>query len=436
MTDLDFKDNRYPTLPAHTKTPQHASAMIFGASDRSGWDNTLNRNNEFPPRSLEPNGALHTTPSWAPEQRNQSQNLQQSQVRRVGNSAEMQSLSSQSQEPARSTLSYALPSGAARRVVERYSLDDNDQRTLSRASTDTRPTAPDPSQDQTRDEVPQAPRQATPQERPISTVPKTLRTPPSGPVIDMGPSTATNFSPIMPLSASPSYNPPIAPKHRAYAQQPTYITPPTTPTPINTVYSPRPPPQEEVCVECAMRDQDMADVDVTSPGVWERESDAVFEDLKRRELEDDANGLVTIDDPRRPRVKGGRLTEQNLKLWLSVVRFIIHEVWSKYSVYTRILENLHHASKHLTPTLNRNEHSLKPKRWLMLVLCKKPNNWTAGCGTHIRNYADLHTTWVIVQLQLMTQAVYASNLLCPHPRQSTTYMRARIPEKLLSSRMA
>ncbi len=38
-------------------------------------------------------------------------------------------------------------------------------------------------------------------------------------------------------------------------------------------YTPIIPPQEEVCVECAMRDQDMADVDVTSAGVWERASD-------------------------------------------------------------------------------------------------------------------------------------------------------------------
>ena len=72
-------------------------------------------------------------------------------------------------------------------------------------------------------------------------------------------------------------------------------------------------------MECAMRDQDMADVDVTSPGVWERASDAAFEELKQRELDDEANGTVTTDDPSRPRIKGGRLTEQNVKLWLSIV---------------------------------------------------------------------------------------------------------------------
>lgn len=67
-----------------------------------------------------------------------------------------------------------------------------------------------------------------------------------------------------------------------------------------------------------MRDQDMADVDVTSPGVWERASDAAFEELKQREIDDEANGVV-VDYQSRPRVQGGRLTEQNVKLWLSIV---------------------------------------------------------------------------------------------------------------------
>lgn len=135
-------------------------------------------------------------------------------------------------------------------------------------------------------------------------------------------------SPIVPASAGPSYSAaaaaamsiPISPKPRAYAQQPTYITPASAaPSPINPVYNPPPLRQEEVCVECAMRDQDMADVDVTSPRVWERESDAPYEDLLRRELEDEANGVVPAEPPTRPRARGGRLTEENLKLWLSVV---------------------------------------------------------------------------------------------------------------------
>lgn len=69
-----------------------------------------------------------------------------------------------------------------------------------------------------------------------------------------------------------------------------------------------------------MRDQDMADVDVTSPGVWDRASDVLFEELKEREREEEAAGIVSSDE-KRPRARGGRLTEQNLKLWLSIVRY-------------------------------------------------------------------------------------------------------------------
>lgn len=71
-------------------------------------------------------------------------------------------------------------------------------------------------------------------------------------------------------------------------------------------------------MECAMRDQDMADVDVTSPGVWERDSDVLYEELKRREQEEEANGNTNADRSR-PRARGGRLSEPNLKLWLSLV---------------------------------------------------------------------------------------------------------------------
>jgi hypothetical protein len=41
--------------------------------------------------------------------------------------------------------------------------------------------------------------------------------------------------------------------------------------------------QEEVCLECMMRDRDLADVDVQGEGVWERESDLAWEDKKERE---------------------------------------------------------------------------------------------------------------------------------------------------------
>ncbi|RPD78058.1 hypothetical protein L226DRAFT_567756 [Lentinus tigrinus ALCF2SS1-7] len=139
--------------------------------------------------------------------------------------------------------------------------------------------------------------------------------------IGAGPS-ASGMSPIVPLSAGPTYNPttmqiPISPKPRAYAQHPTYITPSTAPA-MQPSFSPPQVPKEEICVECAMRDQDMADVDVTSPGVWERESDVLYEDLCRREAEEEASGHASSDNHSRPRAKGGKLTEENLKFWLSI----------------------------------------------------------------------------------------------------------------------
>ncbi|KAJ6586923.1 hypothetical protein DFH09DRAFT_977224 [Mycena vulgaris] len=227
---------------------------------------------------------------------------------------DVQSLkSNQSQDPPRSVVSYALPPGAARRVVERYSLEDTTQRAPSRASAETRPTALESNQDPVKGLL----RQSPSQELPASLLPSAPRHP-ALPALGVGASSsrsgAPNFTPpIMPLSASPGYNPPVSPNPRAYAHQPTYITPSSAPRPMALST----PPQEEVCVECAMRDQDMIDVDVTTPGVWERESDVMFEDLLRRELEDEASGVV-VDDPTRPPARGGLLTEQNLKAWLSV----------------------------------------------------------------------------------------------------------------------
>ncbi|KAJ7096323.1 hypothetical protein C8R44DRAFT_374545 [Mycena epipterygia] len=211
------------------------------------------------------------------------------------------SKSSSSQDPPRSVVSYALPPGA-RRVVERYSLEEpSTPRAPSRTSAETRQTAQDSVQD--------TPKLVQSQNLPASLLPSAPRHP-ALPATTAPP----NFTPpIMPLSASPGYNPPVSPNPRAYAQHPTYINPPAAPSPVVLPT----PPQEEVCVECAMRDQDMIDVDVTTPGVWERESDVMFEDLLRRELEDEDNGVV-VDDPARPRARGGPLTEQNLKAWLSV----------------------------------------------------------------------------------------------------------------------
>ena len=81
---------------------------------------------------------------------------------------------------------------------------------------------------------------------------------------------------------------------------------------------PDPPQQEEVCIECVKRDQDMADVDVIRPGVWERESDVLYEELKQREQEEEASGNTNVDRSH-PKARGASLSEQNLALWLSMV---------------------------------------------------------------------------------------------------------------------
>jgi hypothetical protein len=79
----------------------------------------------------------------------------------------------------------------------------------------------------------------------------------------------------------------------------------------------RVPPQGEVCMECAMRDAEMIDVDVTSPGVWDRESDVWYEELVRKERDDEKIGRPPSTSG--PRAKGLNLTESNLRLWLSMV---------------------------------------------------------------------------------------------------------------------
>lgn len=324
MDDIDFRDNRYPSLskPILHSPPQPDQL----------WDRYANSDPQSFQRSFEPS---NTISGWPAEQSSRvDSQYQQTPSRQSARSPGLLSTQSQSQEPQRTSLSYALPSGASRRVVERYSLDDNGQRTPSRASTETRPTVVESNQDtgRSRTNTPQPTRlnELQSRDRPVSILPATPRHPatPSSAASPNALGSNSQISPVMPLSASPAYNPPVAPKHRTYPQQPTYITPPDAPNPINTVYSPSPQLQEEVCVECAMRDQDMADVDVTSPGVWERASDVLFEELMERELQDEANGVVVVDDSSRPKARGGRLTEQNLKIWLSVVSWT-HDIYSR-----------------------------------------------------------------------------------------------------------
>ncbi|KAJ6588056.1 hypothetical protein B0H19DRAFT_1247774 [Mycena capillaripes] len=184
-------------------------------------------------------------------------------------------------DPPRSVVSRSLrPDATSRGIVERYSLVDSFPRSPSHASVETRLIAQEPAQD------------------PAKTVLRRSGFSKSG---------VPNDPPILPFSTSPGDNPPVYLNPHAHAQQPAYIT--AAPALSTT-------PQEEVCVECAIRDQGLIDVDVTSPGIWERESDVMYDELMRRELEDEANGVIA-DDPSRPRARGGLLMEQNLKAWLS-----------------------------------------------------------------------------------------------------------------------
>ncbi|GJJ06066.1 hypothetical protein Clacol_000254 [Clathrus columnatus] len=104
-----------------------------------------------------------------------------------------------------------------------------------------------------------------------------------------------------------------------------------SPIPVPVQPSNYPPqtlgPPRELCLECMMRDEDMADVDVTSPGVWERESDVWYLELCRREEEEErernlhpstSSGISSSASCSRPRARGTKLTEGNLVVWLNL----------------------------------------------------------------------------------------------------------------------
>ncbi|KAI5115656.1 hypothetical protein M0805_005743 [Coniferiporia weirii] len=113
---------------------------------------------------------------------------------------------------------------------------------------------------------------------------------------------------------------PISATTHAVAQQLTYTTPPSLPTPIALqplrlqVCPPYWPAGfnaldgREVCVECAMCDQEMADVDVTSPGMWDHESNVHYLDLCRHEIEE-------VEERVHMRTSNSRT---QLNLWLSI----------------------------------------------------------------------------------------------------------------------
>jgi hypothetical protein len=48
-------------------------------------------------------------------------------------------------------------------------------------------------------------------------------------------------------------------------------------------------PAEQVCIECMMRDRDMADIDVTGTGAWARASDADYYEALHADEQDSAS---------------------------------------------------------------------------------------------------------------------------------------------------
>ncbi|KZO95552.1 hypothetical protein CALVIDRAFT_160734 [Calocera viscosa TUFC12733] len=140
------------------------------------------------------------------------------------------------------------------------------------------------------------------------------------------------------------------------------------PPPASTPYVPQPQPQPqpqpapqiqpegEVCLECLMRDREMADVDVLSPGVWARASDVWYEELLRREADEmsdehersremseegpgsaSVSGEGKVPGPReRVRAKGQQLlTEGNLKVWTKMNPKEPASRWHALQAYVR-----------------------------------------------------------------------------------------------------
>ncbi|KAG8964481.1 hypothetical protein FRC03_001732 [Tulasnella sp. 419] len=158
--------------------------------------------------------------------------------------------------------------------------------------------------------------------------------PPPSPRLAMAPSPyqPTSAPPPRPMNQSSPYPSFPSVQQAAQAQMVQQMSYQQQRRPINV------PQMEEVCIECMMRDRDMADVDVTGEKVWERESDIWYEELIAKDLEDEVNARMAGVDletylaqqrrmaeakgeepPKpRPRSKAGLLTEDNLKVWLTM----------------------------------------------------------------------------------------------------------------------
>jgi hypothetical protein len=75
-----------------------------------------------------------------------------------------------------------------------------------------------------------------------------------------------------------------------------------------------PPPREEICLECLMRDRDLSHIDVLTPGIWRRTSDAGFTRMLVDERSFDhawenARGFLAYEGPRRSRRRESSVEE-------------------------------------------------------------------------------------------------------------------------------
>ncbi|KAI5115064.1 hypothetical protein M0805_004477, partial [Coniferiporia weirii] len=134
----------------------------------------------------------------------------------------------------------------------------------------------------------------------------------------------SQYAPIIPCSATPTYKPsaiPISATTRAVAQQPTYTTPPSSPTSIavSTVYAyaGSPYPTDPTRAAPALETAGMSAIPASrfqrtgwQGGVWDRESDVHYLDLCRHEIEE--------AEERSSSRKGQPPYGTQLKLWLSI----------------------------------------------------------------------------------------------------------------------
>jgi hypothetical protein len=182
-------------------------------------------------------------------------------------------------------------------------------------------------------------------------------------------------SPGSPRNAAPPIYPPPSSGLPQTPQRPQQVQQPYPSNFPKYASAPRPMPEpkiaaiipaagEEVCIECMMRDRDMADVDVTGPGVWERDSDVWFEELKRRDKEEEEEerkmGLSDLQRRRKKSMGNAALTEENMVIWLAKVSVFTTFLQREISDLWPTIESQRTASSVVDPPVVREITSSTP----------------------------------------------------------------------------